>query len=72
MKQNSLFLQSEVLFSSKPRNIMKCKINKDNSGRAVYVCFGSSYDIDKFINVYPVDRDNINLFKELENLSKEL
>ena len=28
----------------------------------------SLYDIDKFINVYPVDRDNINLFKELENL----
>lgn len=49
MKQNSLFLQNEILFSSKPRNIMKCKINKDNSGRVVYLCFGSSCDIDRFM-----------------------
>ena len=27
----------------------------------------SLYDIDKIINVYPVDRDNLSLFKELEN-----
>lgn len=60
MKQNSLFLQSEVLFSSKPRNIMKCKINEDNSGRAVYVCFGSSYNIDKFIEYLMDDIKDFN------------
>lgn len=66
MKQNNLFLQNEVLFSSKPTNIMKCRVNRDNSERVVYVSFGCSNDVDKFMEYL---YDNIKDFDSILDYS---